>query len=148
MHESSKIIVYLLQRHRRALKHDMYWFTNARRHNQQYGTSNNNNNTNTNNGGGVLRLCAPNPSVAFIYRRASSALVSVYRYVVILSILSIIVIIRRGTLADPTHLNDEQAIRQIRASCFLLVPLMPTIYKHRRRAGIEQMPSTRPGADA
>ena len=46
-----------LQRHRRALRDDMYWLTNARRHQQQQV-------------GGLLAKFTPSPSIGLLYRKS------------------------------------------------------------------------------
>ncbi|CAI4223572.1 unnamed protein product [Auanema sp. JU1783] len=86
---------WMSKRHRRALKDDMTWLTNARRH------------TNV----GVLSRFAPSPSVSVIYRRTLERHLGVNNF-------------RRGTLADPTCMSRERA-PDLHSNCFLLVPLMP-----------------------
>ncbi|PAV63170.1 hypothetical protein WR25_12413 [Diploscapter pachys] len=87
---------FMSKRHRRALKDDMTWLTNARR-------------TTT---VGVLSRFAPSPSVSVIYRRALEKQLGISNF-------------RRGTLADPTCMVRERAQADLHSNCFLLVPLMP-----------------------
>uniref|UniRef100_A0A1I7WQ70 G_PROTEIN_RECEP_F1_2 domain-containing protein n=1 Tax=Heterorhabditis bacteriophora TaxID=37862 RepID=A0A1I7WQ70_HETBA len=87
---------WMSKRHRRALKDDMTWLTNARRH------------TNV----GVLSRFAPSPSVSVVYRRTLERHLGVTNF-------------RRGTLADPTCMARERAQADLHSNCFLLVPLMP-----------------------
>uniref|UniRef100_A0A914XPN2 G-protein coupled receptors family 1 profile domain-containing protein n=1 Tax=Plectus sambesii TaxID=2011161 RepID=A0A914XPN2_9BILA len=115
---------WMSKRHRRALKHDMFWFTNARR----------SNGLDT----GMLQRCAPSPSVTIVYKRSLASSNSNNNNNKIYNghnssgksnrpQNSAAHYCRRGTLADPTFLRQEQAINQIHASCFLLVPLMPAV---------------------
>ncbi|EYC14663.1 hypothetical protein Y032_0040g333 [Ancylostoma ceylanicum] len=87
---------WMSKRHRRALKDDMTWLTNVRRH------------TNV----GVLSRFAPSPSVSLVYRRTLERHLGVGNF-------------RRGTLADPTCMSRERAQADLHSNCFLLVPLMP-----------------------
>ncbi|ULT91193.1 hypothetical protein L3Y34_009060 [Caenorhabditis briggsae] len=88
---------WMSKRHRRALKDDMTWLTNARRH------------TNV----GVLSRFTPSPSVSVVYRRTLERHLGVNHF-------------RRGTLADPTCTSRERSLpRELQSNCFLLVPLMP-----------------------
>ncbi|CAD6186842.1 unnamed protein product [Caenorhabditis auriculariae] len=88
---------WMSKRHRRALKDDMTWLTNARRH------------TNV----GVLSRFTPSPSVSVVYRRTLERHLGVNAF-------------RRGTLADPTCTSRERGMqRELQSNCFLLVPLMP-----------------------
>ncbi|KAI6199180.1 G-PROTEIN-RECEP-F1-2 domain-containing protein [Aphelenchoides besseyi] len=92
---------WMSKRHRRALKNDMFFLTNVRRHQQ-----------------GLLERFGPNPdSVGIFYRKSlhRQFLGSNYNAY------------RRGTLADPTNMNRERVMHNdlVQANCFLLVPLMP-----------------------
>nr|CDJ97627.1 7TM GPCR domain containing protein [Haemonchus contortus] len=95
---------WMSKRHRRALKDDMTWLTNVRRH------------TNV----GVLSRFAPSPSVSLIYRRTLERHLGVTNF-------------RRGTLADPTCTMRERAQADLHSNCFLLVPLMPLCQSVSRR---------------
>ncbi|KAK5971448.1 7 transmembrane receptor [Trichostrongylus colubriformis] len=116
---------WMSKRHRRALKDDMTWLTNVRRH------------TNV----GVLSRFAPSPSVSLIYRRTLERHLGVTNF-------------RRGTLADPTCTLRERAQADLHSNCFLLVPLMPLCQSVSRRSshltiddtriGISRHPSRRP----
>ncbi|KHJ95563.1 7 transmembrane receptor [Oesophagostomum dentatum] len=95
---------WMSKRHRRALKDDMTWLTNVRRH------------TNV----GVLSRFAPSPSVSLVYRRTLERHLGVTNF-------------RRGTLADPTCMSRERAQADLHSNCFLLVPLMPLCQSVSRR---------------
>ncbi|KAK6753771.1 hypothetical protein RB195_013015 [Necator americanus] len=95
---------WMSKRHRRALKDDMTWLTNVRRH------------TNV----GVLSRFAPSPSVSLVYRRTLERHLGVTNF-------------RRGTLADPTCMSRERAHADLQSNCFLLVPLMPLCQSVSRR---------------
>ncbi|WKY08919.1 hypothetical protein Q1695_001806 [Nippostrongylus brasiliensis] len=95
---------WMSKRHRRALKDDMTWLTNARRH------------TNV----GVLSRFTPSPSVSLVYRRTLERHLGVNNF-------------RRGTLADPTCMSRERAQADLHSNCFLLVPLMPLCQSLNRR---------------
>uniref|UniRef100_A0A158P738 G_PROTEIN_RECEP_F1_2 domain-containing protein n=1 Tax=Angiostrongylus cantonensis TaxID=6313 RepID=A0A158P738_ANGCA len=95
---------WMSKRHRRALKDDMTWLTNVRRH------------TNV----GVLSRFTPSPSVSLVYRRTLEKHLGVPNF-------------RRGTLADPTCMARERAPADLQSNCFLLVPLMPLCQPVMRR---------------
>ncbi|CAI5452090.1 unnamed protein product [Caenorhabditis angaria] len=117
---------WMSKRHRRALKDDMTWLTNVRRH------------TNV----GVLSRFTPSPSVSVVYRRTLERHLGVNNF-------------RRGTLADPTCTSRERHIpRELQSNCFLLVPLMPLCQSVTRknshlainRDGFGLPPSRRPSS--
>ncbi|GMS80263.1 hypothetical protein PENTCL1PPCAC_2437, partial [Pristionchus entomophagus] len=96
---------WLSKRHRRALRDDMFWLTNAKR-------------TPT----GILSRFAPSPSVSFVYRRTLERHLGAHHF-------------RRGTLADPTNMMRESALNStMQPNCFLLVPLMPLCQTIRRNS--------------
>ncbi|KAI1719426.1 7 transmembrane receptor (rhodopsin family) domain-containing protein [Ditylenchus destructor] len=90
---------WMSKRHRRALKDDMFWFTNVRRQQQM----------------GLLEKFAPSPSLGILYRKSLERHLLSTKYNPY----------RRGTLADPTCMSREKALQEMHANCFLLVPLMP-----------------------
>uniref|UniRef100_A0AC35TMR7 G_PROTEIN_RECEP_F1_2 domain-containing protein n=1 Tax=Rhabditophanes sp. KR3021 TaxID=114890 RepID=A0AC35TMR7_9BILA len=90
---------WLSKRHRRALKDDMFWLTNVRR-NQNIG---------------ILEQFEPSPSVGLLYNKKNTDPLTLSSYNNN----------RRGTLADPTCTSREEQLEDVKAACFLLVPLMP-----------------------
>ncbi|CAJ0929806.1 unnamed protein product, partial [Mesorhabditis belari] len=95
---------WMSKRHRRALKDDMFWLTNAKRQPAS-----------------ALSRFAPSPSVSVVYKRALE------RHLINNTF-------RRGTLADPTCMSRERALEEMHANCFLLVPLMPLCQNVRRNS--------------
>uniref|UniRef100_A0A914HJT5 G-protein coupled receptors family 1 profile domain-containing protein n=1 Tax=Globodera rostochiensis TaxID=31243 RepID=A0A914HJT5_GLORO len=96
---------WMSKRHRRALRDDINWFTNARRQHQQ-------------NVGGLLNKFTPSPSIGLLYRK------NVERHL-LQNAAAKYNQQRRGTLGDPTCISRERALQEMHANCFLLVPLMP-----------------------
>uniref|UniRef100_A0A0N5C6J2 G_PROTEIN_RECEP_F1_2 domain-containing protein n=1 Tax=Strongyloides papillosus TaxID=174720 RepID=A0A0N5C6J2_STREA len=88
---------WLSKRHRRALKDDMFWLTNVRRNQQNIG---------------ILDQFEPS---SLLYKKSCDPLtLSSYNHNN-----------RRGTLADPTCSAREDQLEDVKAACFLLVPIMP-----------------------
>nr|CAD2145156.1 unnamed protein product [Meloidogyne enterolobii] len=109
---------YMSKRHRRALRDDMYWLTNARRQQNQHV-------------GGLLAKFTPSPSIGLLYKKSlerhilQNATAKYNPY-------------RRGTLADPTTLGREKVLQEMHANCFLLVPLMPLCVANQQRLATNQ----------
>ncbi|GMT11105.1 hypothetical protein PFISCL1PPCAC_2402, partial [Pristionchus fissidentatus] len=96
---------WLSKRHRRALRDDMFWLTNAKRQPT-----------------GLLSRFAPSPNVSVVYRRTLERHLGAHHF-------------RRGTLADPTNMMRESALNSaMQPNCFLLVPLMPLCQTIRRNS--------------
>ncbi|KAI3413197.1 hypothetical protein GPALN_010698 [Globodera pallida] len=90
---------WMSKRHRRALRDDINWFTNARRQQQQ-------------NVGGLLNKFTPSPSIGLLYRKNverhllqnAAAKYNQQRHVI------------RGTLGDPTCISRERALQEMHAN--------------------------------
>ncbi|KAH7702680.1 hypothetical protein AAVH_30158, partial [Aphelenchoides avenae] len=81
---------WMSKRHRRALKDDMFWFTNVRRQHQA----------------GLFEKFAANPSVGIVYRKSLERHLLSAKYNPY----------RRGTLADPTCMGRERALQEMTAA--------------------------------
>uniref|UniRef100_A0AAF5CTT6 G_PROTEIN_RECEP_F1_2 domain-containing protein n=1 Tax=Strongyloides stercoralis TaxID=6248 RepID=A0AAF5CTT6_STRER len=88
---------WLSKRHRRALKDDMFWLTNVRRNQQNIG---------------ILDQFEPS---SLLYKKNYDPL----------TLSSFNHTNRRGTLADPTSNTRDDKLEDVKAACFLLVPIMP-----------------------